>query len=363
MRRVKFFWQVFFGLVIFLAAIFAGNIVPDAQEKNASALESSAICYTADPAYPNGYEYVPGAVDVWVVYSDENGNDNGPIPGVQIHAQALHNGACEADPSCPQRARTEVDGPGCGFSADGTTDNRGFTHLEPLNCGHDNFALTIPSGLPPNVGYVSATVDGGGLNQRDISNLELNNGATNVVKLFYQPIGGYTTPPTYTTPYVTPYTSPPTYPTPYTSPHTTPYTTPYVTPIGGYTTPYTTPYTSPYTSPYTYPSPAQPYTYPTPAYVYPTPVYTYPTPIVSSVITIPAVPNIVLSPTQNQSQQQTVNITQPAPPPVVIQQHRVLGAAAPKVLPKTGVDSLLGVPILIGLAAIGGILKRRFKVA
>ena len=150
------------------------------------ALQPTVTCFTADPAFPNGYEYVPGALDVWVIKTDSTGTAYlGPIPGVVIHAEKLQNGACFTDASCPNHPRTAIDGPGCGQSADGTTDSRGFTHLEPLNCGHNNFALTNPSGLPPFHKYMGATLNDGPLNEVNISQLELLNGTTSVVKLFY----------------------------------------------------------------------------------------------------------------------------------------------------------------------------------
>lgn len=336
--------QIFLGTALLLAFIFGGNIVPSPQEKSAAALEPTAWCHTADPNFPGGYEYVPAGVNVWVLLSDGQGNEVGQISGASVHAQALRNGECARNPSCPFYPRTAIDGPGCGQSGDGTTDSRGFTNLEPLNCGHNNFAFSVVGGLPPNVYYVGSRVNDGPLNAQDISNLALTNGTVTVIKLYYQPPAqaAYSSPYTspYSSPYASPYASPPNYPTPYTSPYTSPYATPYVTPIGSqYTTPYTSPYSSPYTTPYT-------------------------TPSISSALTLPVIPTIVLSPSQQQNQHQAVNITQAAAPAtVVVQQPTVVSAPAPKVLPKTGADALLSIPLLLGLSWFGRIVKRRFRLA
>lgn len=162
------------------------------QILKSSALEASITCHTEDPAYPDGYEYTSGALDVWVVKSDGPGSTNeiGTFSGVSIHAEADHKN--EPPASSPNHARTEKDGPGCGFSADGTTDGNGYTHLEPLNCGHNNFAITATSGLPPNVIWVGSTYNNGDLNAVDISQLVLENGSTGVIKLYYYET---TTPP------------------------------------------------------------------------------------------------------------------------------------------------------------------------
>lgn len=172
---------VFFLLLLSIPVTII--LVRQQQDIRQRAVASTVTCQTADSNFPNGYEYPPGALDVWVVVTENNG-DVGPIPGVSVHAQALHNN--EPPVGHPNHARTEIDGPGCGFSADGTTDSHGFTHLEPLNCGHNNFALAIPSGLPPDVIYDDATLNDGPRGIVNVSQLELANGVTNVIKLFYK---------------------------------------------------------------------------------------------------------------------------------------------------------------------------------
>lgn len=208
---------VFILLAIPLTLVF----LRQTQVIKQNALESTITCHTDDITnFPNGYEYSPGALDVWVVKSDGPGSTNeiGTISGVSIHAQAKHDN--EPPEGSPNRARTEVDGGGCGFSADGTTDGNGYTHLEPLNCGHNNFAISS-SGLPSNVIWIGSTYNNGALNANDISNLDLRNGTTDVIKLYYYETQGPPSPPTDIPNVPTPTDTPPT-PTSTTGPSPTP---------------------------------------------------------------------------------------------------------------------------------------------
>lgn len=400
-------------------------------EGRTHALPTTAICHTADPTFPNGYEYVPGALDVWVLYSDENGNEIGPIPGAFIHAEALHNNSCDKDPTCPFHPRTEIDGPGCGFSADGMTDSRGFTHLEPLNCGHNNFALRVVSGLPPNVRYVGSRFNDGGLNQVDISQLELLNGRVDVVKLYYLPAPTPTSTPT---------------------PIPTPTPTPTPPPIGGIVCPYnstqarvqkdlndpwdrfktinsgqqirvggfhdgtgllagdvrlnvTGPQNSTNIGNGSFITPAsvgdyilhvttilqtgtncedraffQVFSAPTPTST-PTPTPTLtpiptstPTPTSSPTPTSISTPTPTPTPTQfavilQQPPPPQIILAQAAPPPqpspqviVRIPPPRVLPAAAPPVLPKTGFEMFFLVSVVVGIGLLGRKLRRRYKL-
>lgn len=70
-----------------------------------------------------------------------------------------------------------------------------------------------------------------------------------------------------------------------------------------------------------------------------------------------AAPTQAPAQTQTQTQTQTVNITQAA-----AAQPQVLGAAAPRVLPKTGPDVLWAAPVLLGLAVLGRKIRKNFKL-
>lgn len=157
-----------------------------------NALEPTALC-TPDPNNPGSippYSYTPGALEIYVSVIETNEAIN-PIPGVYLRADKIDNNPGTGD----NRPINDIDGAGCGFSAEGITDALGHVNLEPLNCAHNNFKVSHgsnPSGLPPDVEFDSLATqfqkDGNDPSfiTPDISNLPLDNGYAGILKLFYR---------------------------------------------------------------------------------------------------------------------------------------------------------------------------------
>lgn len=181
---------IFIGIVFVLLAIpLTVVFLQQTQIIRQNALQPTAVCIPTNGSIPGGYSYTPGSLEIYVHVVETNGAI-GLIPGVFIRAVKKGNNLGTG----ANAPRNFADGPGCGFSKEGTTGSDGHVNLEPLNCAHNNFEVFILSGIPSDVEFDStrSTFQPDGNNQTrllpnpDIHNLALENGYAGILKLYYK---------------------------------------------------------------------------------------------------------------------------------------------------------------------------------
>jgi len=134
------------------------------------------------------YTYTAGSLEVYVHVIEANG-DIGLIPEIHVRAEQKGNNLGTG----VNQPQGFSDGLNCGFIKEGITDSSGHVNLEPLNCGHNNFLVSVTSGLPPDVVFQDKLTkfqpngnDQNNVILPDIGDLPLQNGYAGILKLYYK---------------------------------------------------------------------------------------------------------------------------------------------------------------------------------